>query len=120
MSKNGNDIGELREVLDTVADKIPRLLSNVLTTLYSADSGRQMGQSIGSLYRELVDAGIPKEDALEMAKSYMISISSVLNDAMRSTSSGATSKKEQAKPHAASSTPAADESEPAPDSEAEA
>lgn len=65
------DIGELLEV---VSDKVPELLTRLLKTLYSEDSAREMGKAVGSLYKELVDSGIPKEMALKMTSDYMFSL----------------------------------------------
>lgn len=68
---------EIGELLDEVSTKIPKLLSGVIDTLYSAESGASMGRAVGSFYRELVESGIPQEEALKMAKDYMLSIKDV-------------------------------------------
>lgn len=69
-----NDISEL---MDEMASKIPKLLGSVVDTLFSVEAGKKMGQSIGSLYKELIEAGIPKEEALQMAKDYMMTIKNI-------------------------------------------
>ena len=71
---------EIGELLDSVSTKVPQLITNLLDTLYSPEAGKKMGQSVGSMYKELIDAGIPAEDALAMAKEYMISIKSVMSN----------------------------------------
>jgi hypothetical protein len=48
-----------------------------MDTLYSAEAGKKMGQAVGSLYKELVDSGIPQEEALQMAKDYMLSLKDI-------------------------------------------
>jgi len=68
------DIGEL---LDEVSGKVPKLIVNLLNTLYSAEAGKQMGQAVGNLYKELVASGIPKEEAMKMAKDYMLSLKDI-------------------------------------------
>jgi len=77
-----NDIPtkEIGELLDEVSTKVPKLITGLLDTLYSPEAGRKMGQSVGAMYKELIDAGIPAEDALAMAKEYMISIKSVMSN----------------------------------------
>ncbi len=78
-----SDVSELASLLDTVAEKVPNLVKSLIGTLYSAESGRNMGQAIGGLYKELIESGIPEDVALDMAKSYMISlkdITKVVND----------------------------------------
>ena len=74
---HSNDVKELAEMLDTITDKIPQLITGVVNTLYSAEAGKNIGQAVGSLYKELVESGIPKEAALDMAKSYMLSIKDI-------------------------------------------
>ena len=72
-----NDIKEMSLMLETVTDKIPKLISNLLSTVYSPEAGTSMGQAVGNLYRELVASGIPQEDAVKMAKDFMLSIKDV-------------------------------------------
>jgi|BioPla2DNA2_1021312.scaffolds.fasta_scaffold07536_5 hypothetical protein len=67
-------VKEISELLDEVSGKLPRLITSILDTVYSADSGKKMGQAVGNLYKELVDAGIPHEDALKMARDYLTSL----------------------------------------------
>ena len=72
-----NDVKELAEMLDTITDKIPQLITGVVNTLYSAEAGKNIGQAVGSLYKELVESGIPEDAALDMAKSYMLSMKDI-------------------------------------------
>ncbi|NLV75959.1 MAG: hypothetical protein GX023_03105 [Tissierellia bacterium] len=74
---HSNDVKELAEMLDTITDKIPQLITGVVNTLYSAEAGKNIGQAVGSLYKELVESGIPEETALDMAKSYMLSMKDI-------------------------------------------
>ena len=76
-NKTDSDMKELGEVLDTITEKIPKLIGGVMGTLYSADSGKNMGKAIGSFYKELLESGIPEDAALEMAKDYMLSIKDI-------------------------------------------
>ncbi len=68
------DIGEL---LDEVSSKLPKLITGLMDTVYSAESGRKMGQSVGGFYKELLESGIPQEEALKMARDYMLSIKDI-------------------------------------------
>jgi hypothetical protein len=72
--ENMNEIGEM---LDTVSSKIPGLIKGVIGTLYSADAGSNMGKAVGSFYKELVEAGIPADEAIKMARDYMLSLKDV-------------------------------------------
>ncbi len=66
---------EVSDILDAVSGKVPKLLKGIVDAFYSPEAGANMGKSVGAFYSSLVEAGIPAEDALKMAKDYMISIS---------------------------------------------
>ncbi|MDD4080352.1 MAG: hypothetical protein PHP02_02930 [Eubacteriales bacterium] len=76
------DVNELRDVLDTVSERVPKLIKGLIGTLYSKEAGASMGQSVGAYYQELVASGIPQDAALEMAKSYAISIKDIAGKGM--------------------------------------
>ena len=69
---------EIYEVLNWVSTKIPNLIKGIIDSLYSAEVGKGMGQAVGNMYKEMVEAGIPNEDALQMARDYMISLKDML------------------------------------------
>jgi hypothetical protein len=73
----GIPVKEIGELLDEVTGKVPKLINGLLTTLYSAEAGKNMGQAVGNLYKEMIESGIPKEDALQMAKDYMLSLKDI-------------------------------------------
>ncbi len=50
-------------------------------TLFSAEAGQELGRAVGAFYKELVDSGIPADEALAMAKSYIGSLQGVLEQA---------------------------------------
>ncbi|MDR7855615.1 hypothetical protein [Tissierella sp.] len=75
--KKDGDAKEIGEILDAVSDKVPKLISGIMGTLYSAEAGKNMGQAVGSLYKELLESGIPQDVALDMAKNYMLSLKDV-------------------------------------------
>lgn len=68
---------EFGELLDEMSGKLPKLINGIMDTLYSSDSGKKMGQAVGSFYKELLDSGVPQEAALSMAKDYMLSIKEI-------------------------------------------
>jgi hypothetical protein len=67
-------VKEIGQILDEVSTKIPKMINALLSNLYSAEAGKNMGQAVGNLYKELIEAGIPQEDALQMAKDYIQTI----------------------------------------------
>ena len=64
---------EVGEILEEVSSKLPKLLKGILDTVYSSDAGTNIGRAVGNLYKELVEAGVPREEAMEIAKDYMLS-----------------------------------------------
>ncbi|NLX76058.1 MAG: hypothetical protein GXZ01_01595 [Clostridiaceae bacterium] len=72
-------VKEIGQLLEDVSEKLPKILNGIMDTLYSAESGRKVGQAVGGFYKELIDSGIPSEDALKMAKDFMFSIKDMAN-----------------------------------------
>ena len=75
-----HDVEELREVLEVVSDKVPGLLRGLRDVLYSKESAENMAESVGTFYKKLVESGIPKEDALEMTRGYMINLRDIMGN----------------------------------------
>lgn len=65
---------EIGELLDTVSEKIPKMLSGVINSVYSPEAASSMGKATGTFYKELISSGIPPAEALEMTREYMASI----------------------------------------------
>jgi len=78
-----SDVEELKEVLDVVSEKVPDLLRGLRDIMYSRDSAENMADAVATFYKKLVDAGIPKEDALEMARGYMINLRDIVSEGMK-------------------------------------
>jgi tetrahydromethanopterin S-methyltransferase subunit G len=78
MAYTNPDAIEVSEMLDAVSTRLPEMITNLLKTVYSEEAGRNVGRAVGTLYQELVEAGIPKDLAVKMASDYMISFKDVL------------------------------------------
>ena len=68
------DIDDLKEILNVVTDKVPGLLRGLRDVLYSKDAAENMADAVATFYTKLVDAGIPKDEAMDMTKGYMINL----------------------------------------------
>ncbi|MCK5828496.1 hypothetical protein KAH43_08250 [Candidatus Bipolaricaulota bacterium] len=68
------DINDLKEVLGVVTDKVPNLLRGLRNVLYSKDAAENMADAVATFYTKLVAAGIPKDEAMNMTKGYMINL----------------------------------------------
>ena len=68
------DIDDLKDILGVVTDKVPSLLKGLRNVLYSKDAAENMADAVATFYTKLVDAGIPKDQAMEMTRGYMINL----------------------------------------------
>jgi hypothetical protein len=76
---NDIPVKEIGELLDEVTNKLPKMINGLMETVYSTEAGKKMGQAVGGFYKELIDSGIPTEEALKMSKDYMLSIKELMN-----------------------------------------
>ncbi len=74
MATHDKEAEHVREMLDVVADRIPNLLKGIRDVLYAKESAESMADAVATFYRKLVEAGIPKEEALKMTQGYMINL----------------------------------------------
>jgi hypothetical protein len=70
-------VKEIGELLDQVSSKVPKLIDSLMGSLFSAEAGKKMGQAVGNLYKELIEAGVPREEALQMARDYMVTLKDI-------------------------------------------
>ncbi len=71
-------VDDLREVLGVVSEKVPGLLRGLRDVLYSVEAAEGMAGAVATFYKKLVDAGIPREDAMDMARGYMINLRDIV------------------------------------------
>jgi hypothetical protein len=69
------DAQELREIFEVLTEHVPRLLEAVTKVLYNAQEGEKFGQSVAGFYRSLKTAGMSGEEAFELTKQYMDTLS---------------------------------------------
>ena len=77
MSDNDIPVKEIGQLLDEVSLKVPKLIAGLMESVYSPENGTNMGRAVGNLYKELLDSGIPQEDALKIAEDYMLSMKDI-------------------------------------------
>lgn len=71
---HGQDVGE---ILETVTDKLPKMISALLSTVYSEETATNLGKAVGAFYKQLREAGFSNEDAIKMTHDYLKSISNI-------------------------------------------
>jgi len=72
------NVEDLRELLATVSDEVPGLLRGLRNVIYSKEAAENMADAVSTFYKKLVDAGIPKEEALDMARGYVLNLREIL------------------------------------------
>jgi len=78
---------EIAEIMDAVSGKIPTLIKGVMDSFYSPEAAAQMGRSIAAFRKTLIEGGIPENEAMDMTKQYMstlTNLSRVMRDAPKS------------------------------------
>ena len=65
------DPEKIKEILDIVSEKIPGLLKDLSSLLYSADSAKKYAEAAAIFYKELKAAGMTEEQANELTSQYL-------------------------------------------------
>ncbi len=71
-------VDDLRELLQTVSDQVPDLLRGLRDIIYSKEAAESMADAVATFYNKLVEAGIPKDEALDMARGYVLNLREIL------------------------------------------
>ena len=67
-----NSVEDLREVLTIVSEQVPDLLRGLRDIIYSKEAAENMADAVSTFYMKLVAAGVPKDEALDMARGYVL------------------------------------------------
>jgi len=54
---------EVREVLDIVTERLPTIMKDVQSAIFSIESMEKMAEALGAYYRKLVESGVPENEA---------------------------------------------------------
>ena len=66
-----DDIQELREVLEVVSDKVPKLIKEIVDAVYNNQDPDEYGRSVASFYKQLTDAGMDPKEAYKLTEKFM-------------------------------------------------
>ncbi len=69
--RDREDVEELKEVLDVVSEKIPRLIRDIMEALMDPERAREFGRAVAEFYSELVKQGMPPEEAARLTEKFM-------------------------------------------------
>jgi hypothetical protein len=73
--KNMEDAQEVKEILDVVADKVPKLLNDITEALFNVDKAEQFGVAVAKFHKSMIEAGMTPEQAFELTQKFMDSYS---------------------------------------------
>jgi hypothetical protein len=65
------DPEKIKEILDIVSEKIPGLLKELSSLLYSPESAKRYAEAAATFYKELKNAGMTDEQAYELTSQYL-------------------------------------------------
>jgi len=66
---------EIKKILDVITDKVPELLKELSDILYGEQSSEKYATSAASFYKKLKEAGMSDEQAFDLTKQYMSTLS---------------------------------------------
>jgi hypothetical protein len=62
---------EVAEIFETLSTKLPEMLNGVLGSLFSPEAARNMGKAVAEFRKSLIEGGIPEDEAMEMTRKYL-------------------------------------------------
>ena len=65
------DPEKIKEILDVVSEKIPGLLKELSSLLYSPQSAKQYAEAAAIFYKELKNAGMSESEAYDLTSQYL-------------------------------------------------
>ncbi len=66
-----DDIKELKEVMETLNQTVPPLISGIVEAVYNAENSKELAKNTANFYKELVDAGMEKDQAYQLTRDFM-------------------------------------------------
>jgi hypothetical protein len=73
-----NSVEDLRELFSVLSEQVPGLLRGLRNLMYSKEAAENMADAVSTFYKKLVDAGIPRDEALDMARGYVLNLRELL------------------------------------------
>ena len=65
------DAQEVAEIFETLSTKIPDMLNGILGSLFSPEAAGNMGKAVAEFRKSLIEGGIPEDEAMEMTRKYL-------------------------------------------------
>ncbi len=65
------DVEKLKELMVTLNKTIPSLVSGIMEAIYSTEDRERLTENTTKFYKELINAGMRKEQAYELTREYL-------------------------------------------------
>ena len=62
---------DIAYILDTVSDKVPSMIKGIIGAFFSPEAAKEMAKSVAEFRNTLIEGGISEEDAMDMTREYM-------------------------------------------------
>ena len=62
---------DIAEILDTVSDKVPKMIKGIISAFFSPEAAKDMAKSVADFRKTLIEGGIPEDEAMRMTREYM-------------------------------------------------
>ena len=69
--RHGPNAEEIAAIFETLSTQIPGMIRGILDSLFSPEAAAKMGKAIAEFNKNLKEGGIPEDEALEMTKDYL-------------------------------------------------
>ncbi len=79
-----DDIKELKSVMETLNETVPSLISGIIEAVYNVENSENLAKNTAKFYKELVDAGMDKDQAYQLTRDFMKSrdVTSLVREAL--------------------------------------
>ncbi len=69
--ENMEDIEQLKELMETLNETVPPLISGIVEAVYNAENSKELAKNTANFYKELVEAGMDKDQAFKLTREFM-------------------------------------------------
>ncbi|HHT68746.1 MAG TPA: hypothetical protein GXZ85_05730 [Firmicutes bacterium] len=77
MSNSDVPVKEIGELLDMMSNKLPGLIKELYEILYSEEGAVTMSKALATFYKNLLDAGMDKNEAMSLTREYLSTLKSL-------------------------------------------
>lgn len=77
MSNSDVPVKEIGELLDMMSNKLPGLIKELYEILYSEEGVVTMSKALATFYKNLLDAGMDKNEAMSLTREYLSTLKSL-------------------------------------------